>query len=198
MSRKAADIGRSLKRYLALHLPEDYDVRLETDPGAFERPALMIVTLPTVSQSSRRWFQITQPFTCYGYPQQGESPFDAEDKARELEDALLTSIEVGGQGGHPRRVPIFNYDGIDREHAVEGDPEGFAWVQDLSTEVRADPEEELLRTVIMEVRLRWRRLGEQPEEGPTTVTVGSRHWAYPRRAGAVALSGSGDPTAEGS
>jgi hypothetical protein len=193
MSRKIADAQRSLRRYLGFHLPS-YDVRTEPDEGAFARPAISIDTIPAVYSNRNRFLEVTQPFTIYGYPAAGEDPLEAEDNARALEESLIQACEIGGYGGYPRRIPLHDFDGLDRDEPLvpvpeedeepepEPEPDGYMWVMDFSTEVRVDPDDELLRTVIGELRVRWRRLsfpngtgqGGPGGEGPIVDVVGSR------------------------
>lgn len=98
-SRRVEDAWRSLKKYLAMVLPE-YEIRLTREEGTFTRPYCKIglagsTGFPT-AHSSATGGDVIQPFTMALYPPLGVDPDDAALAALAVEDRLYAAFLVGG------------------------------------------------------------------------------------------------------
>ena len=166
---------RSLKRYLAVALGDEWEVRLSREEGAFERPFTRVVqagaaTYPT--NSGKFSADVIQPFAVYAYPLRGTTPDDALMKALTVEDALYRAVRAGTEHGQPLRIPLYNYQGVGLDQPGVWYPRAFMRVTNLSTQPFTDTQDNLLYTVVMDVRLAWRR-ALVPSTGPvlTDVTI---------------------------
>lgn len=135
MSRSVPDILRSLKWYLSLYLPDDFDVRTGREGGTFERPLAVVRNVGNALYSPRgkNITEITQPFTIYVWPDSDDDPELAEDEAwaryRDVERAFVRGdlSQGAGRAGH-RRIPIFSYEGL----SVKEVPTDFDFSQTLT------------------------------------------------------------------
>lgn len=98
-ARRVEDAWRSLKKYIAMVLPE-YEVRLTREEGTFTRPYCKIglagnTGYPT-AHSSAAGGDVIQPFTMALYPPLGVDPDDAALTALAVEDRLYAAFLVGG------------------------------------------------------------------------------------------------------
>lgn len=163
VGRSAADALRSLKRYVAVALGDEWEVRLSREEGAFERPFARVwqVAGSTYPLTGGKWLaDIVQPFVISAYPVAGETPDDALMSAQAIEDQLYRAFRVGGVGGgRALRVPLCSYNGVALDEPGTWTP-AFMRVNDLSTQPFPDPDDNRLWTVVCDVRLTWRRLAE--------------------------------------
>lgn len=183
--RTEVDILRSLKKYVALALGNDWEVRLTAEEGAFRRPFCRVAqATPAMTRvEGARMVRSQQTFTLYAYPIEKGTPDEARLEASRIEGVLLNAF--AGQGahtpsyytpsyrGHGMRIPIYNYDGIDlKTAATEGDRQynDFARVSDPpSVGAQVDPEDELMWVVTADVPIAWTRSTAVFATDPTTV-----------------------------
>ena len=175
VGRSQSDALRSLKRYVAQALGDDWEVRLSREEGAFERPFVRVwqVAGTTYPLTGGRWLaDIAQPFVISAYPLAGDTPDDALMNAQAVEDQLFRMFRVGVGGGRALRVPLCSYNGVAMDEPGIWTP-AFMRVNDLSTQPFPDPDDNTLWTVVCDVRLTWRRLAETIPESAvlTSVTV---------------------------
>lgn len=163
--RTGRDAIRSLNRYVALALP-DWEVREAAEEGTTERPFAQVkATSPQTGPTDDvRVASVNQSFTIYAYPAPDPSHVLASrDAAADVEDALWSLFAQGLDEGRPYLVPLYDHDATpwdvssDQRRAVD-----FARVQDLSVSVEQSPDDESLFTVLVEVRLWWRRNAAVP------------------------------------
>jgi hypothetical protein len=168
---------RSLRYYVAQHLldyNEDFDIRLAIEEDAWERPAATVQSAgpAELQNTTRRVATSIRPFAVYIYPAIQADAKAAQLEASRVEDAVQRMFRVGGFGGHPARVPLYDWSDVaDNEALGEADPLGYMFVSDSNVDHRPDPDDERLQTVIVNVRLNWRSAAEVPSEGAEIETV---------------------------
>jgi hypothetical protein len=163
--RTQLDAVRSLARYASEVFGEDWSVNLWSAQGTFERPAIAVRrTGPTLLSGPRHSVDLTLPAALYVYPpalDTGEATFAA---AAAADDLLFTAFRIGVGEGRPMRVPLYDYAGVGLDEASEvRAASDYLRVLDLSVEHHQSPEDEDLWTIIANLRLGWRRMGEQPD-----------------------------------
>jgi len=187
VGRSHIDALRSVKRYVALALGDDWEVRLSREEGAFARPFARVwqVAGTTYPLTSGRWLaDMTQPFVIAAYPPPGRDPDQAMLFAQRTENALYRAFRVGVADGRALRVPLYNYFHTKDWEAGTWFPRAFMRVNDLSTQPFPDPDDNKLWTVVCDVRLQWRRIGETRPAGPRFAGVQlRRHPVEPPCAG---------------
>lgn len=165
LMRTARDVIRSLNRYVSLALP-DWEVREAAEEGTVERPFAQVkATSPQAGPTDDvRVASVNQSFTIYAYPVPDMTHVLAgRDAAAEVEDALWSLFAQGLDEGRPYLVPLYDHDetpwnvSSDQRRSVD-----FARVQDLNVSIQQAPDDEHLFTVLVEVRLWWRRNAAVP------------------------------------
>jgi hypothetical protein len=173
---------RSLKRYVAVALGDDWEVRLSREEGAFERPFARVVQAgPANYPNTGGQFlaDVIQPFAVYCYPLPGRTPDESLIAAQEAEEAISRAFLTGVELGYPRRVPLLNYDGVGLAEPGVNSRRAFLRVQDLTTQPFVDPDNNLLHTIAADVRLTWRRTTMPTVSGPVLTGFGVRPWPLP-------------------
>ena len=182
VGRSATDALRSLKRYASVALGDDWEVRLSREEGAFDRPFARVwqVAGSTYPLTSGRWLaDIVQPFVISAYPMRCRSVDEALLGAQAVEDQLSRAFRVGVGDGRALRVPLCSYDGVELDAIGVWVPGTFMRVNDLSTQPFPDPDDNTLWTVVCDVRLTWRRLGEMIPEANVLDGVSVRPFGAP-------------------
>jgi hypothetical protein len=172
--RAHQDALRSVKRYVAVALGDEWEVRLSREEGAFARPFARVwqAAGTTYPLTSGRWLaDMVQPFVISAYPEQGRDPDQALLFAQCVENTLYRAFRVGVENGRALRVPLYNYYRTDDWDTGTWYPKAFMRVNDLSTQPFPDPDVNTLWTVICDVRLTWRRVAETIPSGPTLESV---------------------------
>lgn len=189
------DALRSIKRYSALMLDAQaplfddpdpraraWEVRLTGEKGVFHRPfARVNATTPAnyVAYGSRV-SRVIQTFGIVCFPVEMHTADEAMLEAERVRDLLWSGL--GGPGvakGRMFRVPLYNYDGVpvtgatafvDESHRGAHD---FMNVQDSpSVGITEDPDDELLFSIAVSVRMSWLRSAAVLSQARTTVSVG--------------------------
>jgi hypothetical protein len=169
VGRSHIDALRSMKRYVAVALGDDWEVRLSREEGAFARPHARVwaVAGTTYPLTGGRWLaDMIQPFVIAAYPERGRDPDDALMRAQKVENMLYRAFRVGVEDGRALRVPLYNYYRVKKWDRGVWYPRAFMRVNDLSTQPFPDPDDNKLWTVVCDVRCAWRRLGETVPERP--------------------------------
>lgn len=168
VGRSHIDALRSLKRYVAVALGDEWEIRLSREEGAFARPFARVWQIAgTTYPLGGRWLaDIVQPFVIAAYPVKGRSPDEAMLKAQKVENALYRAFRCGVEDGRAMRVPLYNYYRVKNWDEGVWMPKAFMRVNDLATQPFPDPDDNTLWTVTCDVRLTWRRLAETIPEGP--------------------------------
>jgi hypothetical protein len=163
-----------VKRYVAVALGDEWEVRISREEGAFARPFARVwqVAGTTYPLTSGRWLSdMVQPFVIAAYPEQGRDPDEALLKAQKVENCLYRAFRVGVENGRAMRVPLYNYYRVRNWDAGTWYPKAFMRVNDLSTQPFVDPDEDTLWTVVCDVRLTWRRIAETIPSSPILESV---------------------------
>lgn len=159
--RTNADALRSLKRYAALMLGDDWEVRLPGEEGTFERPFARVVVADAAQYRAATKYltEAFAPFAVYTYPAKGATADEALMGALGVEEMLFQGFHVGvPDEGSPMRVPLYDYDGVPlSEPSLARFEHDYLRVSDLSTRHFADPDDRTLWSVVTDVRLSWRR-----------------------------------------
>ena len=182
--RTSTDVLRSMVVYLASALG-DWEVRIADEEGAFDRPFCKVAAATPMRSTPHGPVTVDclQTFAIVCYPVEAESPVAARMEAEAVVERLFQAFMVGVhaashgrkhntgipdkvfQRGHPMRVPLYDFDGVDLFAAVSEearatndfilitDPPTFGVIEGTS---RSD-EEETLYTVTGEVRCKWTR-----------------------------------------
>lgn len=164
---------RSLKRYVAEALGNDFEVRLNREEGAFKRPFARVVAAgsPTMMADSQFLGTLTQPYAIYAYPAVGQAPDAAEQGAQDVEELLLDAFMVGVGDGRPLRMPLYNYLGVALNQPGAWLPPDYVRVTNFATQSVADVDDNKLWTVIGSLRVNWRRTLMPTSTGPTLTSV---------------------------
>lgn len=169
VGRSQIDALRSVKRYVAVALGDDWEVRLSREEGAFARPFARVWAVAGSSYplTGGRWLaDLTQPFVIVAYPERGRDPDEALLKAQKVENLLYRAFRVGVENGRAMRVPLYNYYRVKHWDAGSWYPRAFMRVNDLSTQPFPDPDDNKLWSVVCDVRLAWRRVAETLPQAP--------------------------------
>jgi hypothetical protein len=182
--RTAIDALRSLKRYTAEVLPDEWEVRLAEEQAAFERPfALVGPAGPELYRGPAHTADVVFPCAINLYPEKGSTPEEALIWALETSEFIYQGFRMGVGYGGPMRVPLWDYNGVALNEVsteglrLQGDDDhwhgDYMRVDDLSVNRVKDPDEPTLYTVAVDVRLGWRRVGRLPSAGeiPTASLV---------------------------
>jgi hypothetical protein len=182
--RNSIDAIRSLKKYAALALGSDWEVRLTGEEGAFKRPFCRVgeSTPGTEQHIGARLIEKRQTFNLLCYPVEKSKPEEAKIEANRVRDLLSTAFSVGVHTAsmvpgrlraHPKRIPLYDYDGIAlNAAAAEGDraTNDFMRVTGNPTFTPVpDPEDELIWVVTSDITLWWTKSIVPPYD-PNLVT----------------------------
>lgn len=194
LARRWTEDGlRSLKRYVAEALGDEWEVRLADEEGVFSRPFAMVWEAgPAPEEAVGPAAQVTQtqvPFVVHAYPATADAagdPFGAQEAkgaALAAQETLRRAFAEGVGLGRPFRVPLWDYEGVgwDEPATVRGatattvpatPPHGdYMRVLDLSLNKVRDDVAEGLWTVVCQLRLGWRRVGGLPSNLRTVTRV---------------------------
>jgi hypothetical protein len=173
---------RSLARYVALALGEDFEVRFAPDEGAFARPCARVTEATPANSTPHgaRHRDLRQTCSVVAFPTEGITAESSLIEAKRVERLLLDAFAKGIDAAsfrngraHPMRVPLFDYSGVGlREAATDAERIGFMRVVEppaLST--YPDPSDERLYVVTCDVRLGWSECIGVAHDGPLVERV---------------------------
>jgi hypothetical protein len=158
--RTSHDAIMSVKRYMAVALGAEWEVRLWSDEGSFAPPVARVAEAsPTlVARHGRVAVEVTQALQVHCYTEPADTVSGSLVRARAVEELLHTAIEVGVGEAWPRRIPLYDYDGIDAgEPSTARNYYDFLRVADFSVNRIEDSEDATLVVVVADVRVRWSR-----------------------------------------
>lgn len=162
--RTSIDILRSLKRYIAIALGPEWEVRLLSEEGTFGRPAAQIMeaTGQTITGPSHA-SDLVQTFMVHVFPVPGDTVMESLLAASEAEEKLFQAFRWGIDKGRTARLPLYDYAAtpLDEGSSTRRTAD-YARILDLELSRTQSPSDELLFTVSAEVRLGWRRGGRLP------------------------------------
>lgn len=183
--RTSTDALRSLKKYVALSLGSEWEVRLTDEEGVFKRPFCRVGAIPTGARTrmeGSRHMRTSQRFSLVAYPKETTTADEARMEAARVEELFILAFARGthtpsfapSRGrAHPMRVPLYDYDDIAlNEPATEDDrgPSDFLIVSDdPSIGSLKDDEDDLLWAVTVDIAMWWSRSVAVSSEGMNTV-----------------------------
>lgn len=178
--RTNTDALRSLKVYVWESLGEEWEVRTAGEEGAFRRPFCRVATTTPGADTAigARMIEKKQTFTLIAYPVETVTPEEARLEAERVRDLFSVAFSMGthqpsmapSRGrAHPRRVPLYNWDGIAADEPVTADdrsPRDFMRVTgDPTFTPVGDPEDDLIWTITGNVTLWWTKSVVPPYTG---------------------------------
>lgn len=175
------DLIRSVRRWFGVVLPEPWDIQYQRTDD-LERPS--VIVQPSTGQLTSGSAYIRQnqrDFQAFVYPtgfegQPMQSRVEAEGVAHTLERAMAQGFLTAPRVYYNRalRLPVFDYDGIPWD---QGQPDGVVPydhlpVANFSTDVRVDPDDDSLFTVVVDMRVTWTTHGDISRfDGPILTDV---------------------------
>lgn len=181
--RTSEDVLRSAKKYLAELVIPDFEVRLSSEEGAWERPfARVAFTTPmwpmargSVTVDIRRTLQVV------AWPKVSDTPDEARLAAERLNEQFFLAFAKGlltdayhQNRAHPLRLPIWDYSEV-TVAADDDDREATDFARIIEQPDIGDiddPDTENSRLVIVNLRLEWSRSIAVEQEGVEVHTVG--------------------------
>jgi hypothetical protein len=170
--RTVTDATRSLARYFALWLGDEWEVRFDAEEHTFKTPFARVEALSnTIVGEGVNYHAVIQPFSVYAYPEYPEGTEGSVEESRliamEVAQSLLDALAIGGvDGSRPFRVPLYNYDGVALDGGTGSNartPYDYLRIVRGSTNVDRVPDATDPRwiTVVLGFRATWFRRGEQ-------------------------------------
>lgn len=172
--RTSIDALRSLKRYVAVALGPDWEVRLQAEEGTFKRPQAIILEPPGGAQvtGSAHSSDLVQTFVVHIFPERGNTVMESLTGAADVEEIIFNAFRSGVGKGRVARMPLYDYEAVGPEEPSDARRgTDFAQVLALSVERKQSPSDELNYTVTTEVRLGWRRNAGLPSSGRVATEV---------------------------
>lgn len=184
------DVLRSVKKYAAeVILGDDWEVRLASEEGAWERPFCRVAwsTPQTLRTIGAHHLEVLRTVNLVLWPTESENADAAIADAESLVDALTAGFAAGlmedGMNRstgrrHPLRVPLWPLsaflDGFPTDGSLLRDPQAWASiVEDPQIGTLDDPDSERSQLVTADLRLRWTRSINFGPQGPDVVVVGA-------------------------
>lgn len=176
--RSLLDALLSVQKYVADTLGSEWDVRLATGRGEVvaDHPLALVVKVGDAAPSggSALYTEVVQPMAVHCYPLPQATAEGSIVAATIVEERLQLAFRYEGIGlGHPLRLPLFDYDGV--EDVSLGDStvrnaHDYLRIDGFSTSQVAEPQDPRKIRVIVAFTARWRRTGKVPS-GRTAVSV---------------------------
>lgn len=157
--RTENDVMRSVKRYMAIVLGPTWEVRMWTDEGSFQTPLARVAASAPATYTSRRILtDIVLPIQVHCYLPDVDTVSAGLSAALACREQIIQGIEIGVDLGWPRRIPLYDYDGVDDAHGSEArNTYDFIRVIDLSVNSIPDTDEPTDVVVVADMRLGWGR-----------------------------------------
>jgi hypothetical protein len=181
--RTPTDALRSLKKYVAFSLGDEWEVRFAGEEGAFRRPFARVeeASGARYRMTGAMQMEATQPFSILCHIEEREHVDAARLEAARVQGLLVQAFLVGTHApsrrertgfavnstqartvsrGHPLRVPLYDYDGIGVDEAATEDdraPNDFMRVTSdpLIQVIFPDSVEDLRYVVAATVTMSW-------------------------------------------
>lgn len=157
--RQVNDVLMSVKRYMAVALGPEWEVRLWSDEGSFKPPLARVAeSAPTQYDSRRVATDITQALQVHCYSHPADTASLALREARAVEEKLTVAVEVGVDLAWPRRIPLYDYEGKGPgEPSDARNTYDFVRVVDFSVNHVQDSDDPTIVVVVADIRVRWSR-----------------------------------------
>jgi hypothetical protein len=163
------DLIRSVRRWFGVVLPEPWDIQYQRTDD-LDRPS--VIVQPSTGQLTSGSAYIRQnqrDFQAFVYPTgfEGDPPrsrVEAEGFAYTLERAMAQGFKPDGLVYYSRalRLPVFDYADVPWDQGQPSDalPYDYLPVANFGTDVRVDPDDDSLFTVVVDMRITWTTLGD--------------------------------------
>lgn len=173
------DVLRSLRLWLSHVLQAPWDIWYSRDevterPGAFVQPST-----PGTNSGSAYVRDHTRDYSIFAYPPgfEGEpaaSRREAEQLTEYIDTAMSRGVVDGAYVSRTMRIPAYDYSTIPWDEAQPEDAEPFDFmpIHNWNIEVRVDPDDDALFTVMANLRVAWSTDGDLTRMvGPTLLDV---------------------------
>jgi hypothetical protein len=161
--RTATDAIRSVKRYVALSLGEQWEVRLANEDGTMHYPYAIVANVGprayrhggSVSGEAAYLVEQTQPITVYAYPE----PASTFEAGLLVGDAVGDALWAAFAGGvTPLRVPLYDYDGVPLDGGSDvRNAHDYLRLTDVQINRVPDSADEHRIIIVCDFRASWRR-----------------------------------------
>lgn len=170
--RTHEDALRSVKRYLALVLGDTWEVRMWADEGSYAAPLAKVAESgPALFTSHRVYTDVVQPVQVHFFLPVAATVSEAMFAARKLRQQITEAIEIGIDQGRPRRIPLYDYDGLsESESSSARNYYDYLKVRDLSVNTVPDSNVPTGVVVVADMRIAW---SQYTTVTPDSVTVES-------------------------
>lgn len=176
--RTSKDALRSLHKYVAMMLPDEWEVRLWDEEGSFARPFARVARIgPALPSGPAIYTDVVQTMTVHCYPQEQQTVEAGLLVAEDTEELLFQGFRIGVPPGAPLRVPLWDWyeqplDGPDSDSTYRRAHDYMRIVPaSLSFTRLHDPVDDRLITVVTDLRLTWRRPGRSSIGKPVSSVV---------------------------
>jgi hypothetical protein len=164
--RTTLDALRSLTKYTGESILDAvvWETRLAIEEGTFRRPFCRVGLAGPTQYSGPSYHQdAIQPCTLHLFPTPQPNPELALMAALAIEEGLYQGFLVGRDLGRARRIPLWDFDGVDLDHtSTKRSYCDYLRINDLSVGRRVDPENEQNVVVTADIRVNWRRRADAP------------------------------------
>lgn len=167
--RTTTDAVRSLKRYVAQMLGDEWEVRLADEHGTFKTPFAVVMEVGGPQfDGPAMYTDVTQAYAVHCYPDYPDGGTVEQSKmlANETQERLFQGFRIGVGDGYPERIPFFNYGGVALDSPAGSDARReYDYLRmvrgSLNFDRVPDPTDDRWITVVANMRLTWRRAGRQ-------------------------------------
>lgn len=175
---------RSLQGWFGRLLPEPWDVQLQRTE-AMQRPCMVVhPSTPEATRGSAFVRDTNRDYEFFVYPvgyvrNPARSRMEAENTARTIGRAFDRGLKISGvYFSYAMRIPLFDYTAVAWDAPLPNGavPFDYLALSNLTIDVRTDPDEDDLFTLIGSVRTRWMNHGDlRRYDGPLIQDVVVNH-----------------------
>lgn len=162
------DALRSLRRWLGIVLPAPWDVRYQKTEEMGRPAAVVLPAIPQANTGSAYIRDVNQSYDLFVYPEgvegdPAQSRQEAEQVKQTLDLAMTRGVKIDtAYYSYCLRIPVFDYAGLawNEPQPDSAVPYDFYPVSLWSVDVRVDPDDDTLFTVLGSCRLSWKTFGD--------------------------------------
>jgi hypothetical protein len=181
--RSSLDALRSLNRYVALTLGDEWEVRLSTEKGTFNRPYARVIQIPSVQYIVESFHNVKMQsvYQVMMFPKIGQNADESQMLALQAADqfwvAFASDFQLVGRGRNSR-IPLYDYSGIPMTGSDSGALESDRLYNDFmkleqppNITPYQDPADETLWSVMANITMSWTRSALLPSTAPTARAI---------------------------
>lgn len=146
---------------------DPWEVRFWGERGEITEPFCRVQLIAGAGTSGPSlYYELSQPMAIECYPKRADHPEQAIDQAAAVQDVLVEAFRGRGvDEGRPRRVPLYDYEGISLEQGVTSTriDSDFLRVLDFSPRLLPDLVDPRRVACVADVRFGWRKAVRQEE-----------------------------------